>query len=62
MTDFIRLDADDNVVTATRSLPAGHPRAFTGLVKAGTIPDEALTGGFRATPCHLPDRAPLRIC
>ncbi|WP_102107336.1 UxaA family hydrolase [Oceaniglobus roseus] len=36
MTDFIRLDADDNVVTATRSLPAGH--AIEGIVTAGLIP------------------------
>lgn len=38
MTDFIRLDADDNVVTATRPLPAGHPIetvTTTGLVPSG---------------------------
>ena len=36
MTDYIRLDADDNVVTATRSLPAGHP--VEGIATAGLIP------------------------
>ncbi|TYB90688.1 UxaA family hydrolase [Oceaniovalibus sp. ACAM 378] len=36
MTDFIRLDADDNVVTATRSLPAGH--AIENFTTAGLIP------------------------
>jgi len=36
MTDFIRLDADDNVVTATRSLPAGH--AIENFMTAGLIP------------------------
>ncbi|WP_226780240.1 UxaA family hydrolase [Oceaniglobus trochenteri] len=38
MTDFIRLDADDNVVTATRSLPADHPIesvTTTGLIPSG---------------------------
>ncbi len=36
MTDFIRLDADDNVVTATRSLPAGH--TIENFMTAGLIP------------------------
>jgi len=36
MTDFIRLDADDNVVTATRSLPAAHP--VEGITTTALIP------------------------
>ncbi len=36
MADFIRLDGDDNVVTATRGLAAGH--AVEGVVTTGLIP------------------------
>ncbi len=34
--DFVRLDADDNVVTATLALPAGH--AIEGVTTTGLIP------------------------
>jgi altronate hydrolase len=36
MKDFVRLDPDDNVVTATRALPAGHP--IEGVTTTGLIP------------------------